>query len=84
MAKHDRTLKALCVTPIRLNIAWGDLLGLLGHLGAAVSPGGGSMYTIRLNGLTIVLHAPHPGREIPAAMVRRVRQFLDDAGVEHP
>ncbi len=45
MAKHEKTLAALFASPIRLNVAWTDLLSLLSHLGAAIrTDAGGSMY----------------------------------------
>ena len=83
MAKARKTLVALFASPIRLNIAWNDLLSMLGSFGAAIATDvGGSMHSVTFKGRTIVLHKPHPGSEIPPAMVRRVRQFLRDAGVQ--
>ena len=82
MARHEKTLSAIYASPIRLNVAWADLLSLLAHLGATIATdAGGSMHNITLDGATIVLHKPHPRKEIPPAMVRRVRLFLNHAGV---
>jgi len=82
MAKHEKTLAALFASPIRRNVAWTDLLSLLSHLGATITTdAGGSMHNVTLGGSVIVLQKPCPQKEISPAMVRRVRQFLNGAGV---
>jgi HicA toxin of bacterial toxin-antitoxin, len=82
--KHDRMLSAIFARPVRVNIAWNDVVSLLEHLGAVVNTdSGGSMVDVVLNGVAITLHKPHPQHEIPAAMVRRLRIYLDTAGIEH-
>jgi hypothetical protein len=79
--KHEKTLAAIFVEPVLANVAWDDVVSLLGALGAAVAPAGGSMFTVVLNGVRAVIHRPHPGRELQKPLVRRVRRFLDEAGV---
>jgi hypothetical protein len=60
-------------------------VALVAHLGGAVhAAGGGSPREFLLNGVRGVFHEPHPGHEVKPAMVRRLRIFLDDAGVDHP
>jgi hypothetical protein len=83
--KHDRTLVALFERPTRANIAWGDVVALVRHLGGTVDEGlGGSMREFQLNGVRAIFHEPHPQHEIPQAMVRRLRNFLDQAGIDEP
>ncbi len=80
-SKHRKTYDAIHADPVRANIAWNDVLTLLGALGASVTPAGGSMHSIDLNGQTIILHKPHPGNEISRTVVRRIRGFLGGTGV---
>jgi len=82
MAKHEKTLAAIFATPIRTNIAWKDVLALLRSLGADVDESAeGSRVSVTLGGVTEVLHAPHPGKELQKAAVRSLRSFLGRAGV---
>ena len=37
-----------------------------------------------LNGVRAIFHEPHPGNEVPQAMVRRLRIYLGEAGIDHP
>ena len=81
--KHDRTLAAIFARPTRANIAWDDVVSLVEHLGGSVrSEGGGSPRVFRLNGVRRVFHQPHPGGEIPQPMVRELRTYLTDAGID--
>ncbi|HEU5118756.1 MAG TPA: type II toxin-antitoxin system HicA family toxin [Isosphaeraceae bacterium] len=83
--KHDRTLAAIFARPTRANLAWEDVLSLVVHLGGAVHVDrGGSMREFVLNGVRAIFHEPHPRHEVPQAMIRRLRNFLDEAGIEHP
>jgi HicA toxin of bacterial toxin-antitoxin, len=83
--KHDRTLDAIFARPTRANIAWDDVVALVEHLGGAVrADRGGSMREFVLNGVRAIFHEPHPQNEIPQAMVRRLRIYLEEAGIEHP
>lgn len=83
--KHDRALAAIFARPTRANIAWADVVALIEHLGGAVHDDrGGSMREFLLNGVRAIFHEPHPGNEVPQAMVRRLRIYLEEAGVEGP
>jgi HicA toxin of bacterial toxin-antitoxin, len=58
---------------------------LLEYLGGAVHAGqGGSMREFVLNGVQAIFHEPHPGNEVPQTMVRRLRIYTDEAGIDHP
>jgi hypothetical protein len=79
--KHEKTLAAIFAQPVRANIAWDDVVSLFEGLGGVVEPAGGSMVTIVLNGVRAVFHRPHPGSELSKPLVRRIRLYLDQAGV---
>ena len=83
--KHERTLAAIFAKPTRANIAWDDVVVLIEHLGGTVRTDlGGSMREFLLGNVRAIFHQPHPQNEIPQAMVRRLRIFLEEAGIEHP
>lgn len=82
--KHDRALAAIFAQPVRANIAWADVVALVEHLGGTVrSVGGGSSRIFLLNGVRAVFDEPHPRKEVPQPMVRRLRNFFDEAGIDH-
>jgi hypothetical protein len=80
--KHRRTLEAIYAEPIRASLAWHDIEALLAALGAELSEGRGSRLRVALHGVRAVFHRPHPAKEASIAMVRSVRRFLSEAGVE--
>lgn len=80
--KQRRTLEAIFADPVRANIAWNDVESMLKGLGADVSEGEGSRVRVALNGVRAVFHEPHPEREIGKGMVRALRGFLFNAGVD--
>jgi HicA toxin of bacterial toxin-antitoxin, len=83
--KHDRTLAAIFARPTRANIAWADVVALVEYLGRAVhADRGGSMREFVPNGVRAIFHEPHPGNEVPQAMVRRLRIDLEEAGIDQP
>ena len=43
----------------------------------------GSGIDVTLNDVDAVFHRPHPRRECGKGLVKRVREFLNSAGVEH-
>lgn len=79
--KHARTLQAIFDEPVRANINWSDIEGLLSNLGAQISQGSGSRVRIALNGVRAVFHRPHPRKETDKGAVRSMRRFLSEAGV---
>jgi hypothetical protein len=84
MAKKDRVLEALFTEPARANIAWDEIERLFVRLGAEVSEGSGSLVRVALNGVRAVFHRPHPEKEASRSVVRSVRRFLTEAGIEKP
>jgi HicA toxin of bacterial toxin-antitoxin, len=76
------TLEGLFADPARANIAWHDVESLLIALGAELTEARGSRVCVILNERKAVLHRPHPGNEIGKPMVRGLRSFLIEAGIE--
>ena len=81
--KNSETLSAIFADPVRANIAWRDVESLFVALGAEVTEGRGSRVRVALNDVRAVFHEPHPEKEISKAAVRSVREFLENAGIEH-
>ena len=80
--RHQRILEAIYAEPTRANLAWKDIESLLLALGAELSEGSGSRLRVALHGVRAVFHRSHPAKEASKAMVRSVRRFLSEAGVE--
>lgn len=79
--KHDRTLKAIFISPPPSNVKWKDVEALLMHLGAKMEEGRGSRLRIILNREEAVFHRPHPRKETDKGALVSVRRFLENAGV---
>ncbi len=79
--KHRRTLEAVFEDPVRSNIPWRDIEGMLKAAGAEISEGAGSRIRVALDGVRAVLHRPHLKKETDKGAVRSVRRFLIEAGV---
>jgi hypothetical protein len=79
--KHRRTLESEFEDPVRSNIPWRDVEGMLKAAGAEISEGAGSRIRVALNGVRAVFHRPHPKKETDKGAVRSVRRFLSEAGV---
>ncbi len=80
--KHRKTLAAIFETPVRSNIPWKDIEGLLVACGAEISAGRGSRVRVVLNDVRAVFHRPHPGKETDRGAVVSMRRFLIESGVE--
>ena len=80
--KHQRTLEAIYAEPTRASLAWQDIESLFLALGGELSEGSGSRLRVALHGVRAVFHRPHPAKEASKAMVRSIRRFLSEAGVE--
>lgn len=82
-SKHQTTLKAVFIDPIRSNVLWSDIEKLLKALGADISEGKGSRVRIHLNGVRAVFHRPHPKRETDKGALKSMRRFMIEAGVKN-
>ena len=81
-AKHRRTLEAIFARPVRSDIRWTEIEGLLASLGADRSEGRGSRVRFLLKGVEAVFHRPHPRPDTNKGAVVFVREFLKMAGIE--
>lgn len=82
--RQAATLAAIFAEPTRANIDWHDIESLLLALGAEISEGRGSRVRVLLSGVRRVFHRPHPASEAGKPLVRDLRRFLGEAGVESP
>lgn len=57
---------------------------LLVARGAVLTECEGSRFLAVLNGARATFHTPHPGNEAGKGMVRRLRQFLENAEIQCP
>jgi len=80
--KHRRTLAAVFKEPTSGTLPWNDAEHLLKALGAELSEGRGSRVRVYLNGVRAVFHRPHPRKEAGRGMVRSLRRYLREAGIE--
>jgi hypothetical protein len=80
--KHRATFEAIFQKPNRTDIDWDDWIALLDHLGANIKHSSGSAIGVRLNGIYAVFHKPHPGHEIYPSDLKRIRRFLQEAGIQ--
>lgn len=81
-SRQRRTLGRIFEEPVRSDVAWADVEGLLRALGAEVSEGRGSRVRVYLNGVRAIFHRPHPRKETDKGALKSVRRFLAEAGVE--
>jgi hypothetical protein len=77
---HQRTLEQVFTAPPPATLAWRDIEALLSYYGT-VTEGRGSRIRVAVNGVTMNLHRPHPGKEAHRYQVKHIRQFLERAGV---
>ena len=81
-SKQKKTLNAIFEDPTRANIDWKDIENLLSGLDAVLTEGRGSRLRVALKGMRASFHRPHPRKEAGKLMVKSVRKFLMEAGVE--
>ena len=79
---QKETLRRIYEVPIRNNVRWKDIEGLLLALGAEISEGSGSRVRISLNGEDAVFHRPHPKPDTDKGALKSMRRFLDNAGIK--
>ncbi|RPI86644.1 MAG: type II toxin-antitoxin system HicA family toxin [Chloroflexi bacterium] len=80
--KHRAIYEAIFAKPNRLDIRWDDWITLLIFLGANIKNTAGSAVGVRLNGIYAVFHKPHPGSNIYPSDLKRIRKFLQEAGIQ--
>lgn len=81
-SKQRKTLERLFTDPISGSIKWSDIESLLVALGATITEGNGSRIRVVLGDLPAVFHRPHPDPTAGKLLVKAVRKYLKDVGVE--
>jgi len=79
--KQRQTLGGIFEKPGRSDIEWSDVVAFFKALGGELSEGRGSRVRVALKDVRAVFHRPHPERVIDKGMVKSVRRFLSEAGV---
>ncbi|MDE2980528.1 MAG: type II toxin-antitoxin system HicA family toxin [Gemmatimonadota bacterium] len=79
--RHAKTLAAIFDTQTRGNLKWRKVESMFRALGAKVHERRGSSVIIVLNGEVETVHRPHPRPECGRGLVKRMRMFLERAGV---
>lgn len=82
--KQRGTLKAVFSQPTPAGLAWVDVESLLRALGAEITRGRDSRVRVALGSRRAVFHMPHPRPACLPGLVRAVRDFLHEAGVDEP
>ena len=80
--KQRKTLELIFTEPVPANINWQDIESLFTALGAMISEGKGSKISVTLNGRVFIYHRPHPQKETDKRAVKKVREVLQEAGIE--
>lgn len=81
-SKQQKTLNSVFTDPVLSNILWSDIESLFQALGATFKEGRGSRIRVYLNGVVGSFHKPHPEKEINKGAVKKVREFLETAGID--
>ncbi|WP_419934892.1 type II toxin-antitoxin system HicA family toxin [Candidatus Palauibacter sp.] len=79
--RHRRTLATIFDKQTRGNLKWRDVEAMFRSLDAAIHERRGSSVIIELNGEVETVHRPHPRPECGKGLVKRMRSFLERAGV---
>lgn len=80
--KHQRTLAAVFAREPGGNLRWADIEALLAALGARRAEGAGSRVSFMLHGVVATFHRPHPRPTVHRGLVKALRRFLSEAGIE--
>ena len=78
---HIRTLTTVFDKQARGNLKWREVESMFRALGAEIHERRGSSVVIKLNEEVETVHRPHPRPECGKGLVRRMRGFLERAGV---
>ncbi len=81
-SKNRETLRRIFEEPIRRDIESHEVERLVLALGGCVEERAGSRIALELNGVDFRYHRPHPRRELKRHLIRRLRVFFVEAGVE--
>ena len=68
--------------PTQSGINWADIESLFAACGAYIEEREGSRIYVDLNDVVGHFHRPHPAKEARKSVVRSVKRFLKEAGIE--
>lgn len=80
--RYAATLEAIFAHPVRAGVRWSDIEALIVALGGEIEERAGSRVAVILNGQVSVFHRPHPRPDTDKGALRKVREFLENAGVK--
>jgi len=78
--KHAKTLDSVFRTDG--NIDMRKVEALIRELGGVIEDRGNGMYKAVLNDVYMIYDRPHPRPEIGRGLARRLKEFLENAGIE--
>lgn len=81
--KQRKVLELIFKDPVPSDIRWTDIESLFKGFGGIIEEREGSRICVKLNGVKLVFHRPHPKRITDKGAVKSVRKFLKDAGISH-
>lgn len=76
-----KTLEQVFAKPVPSSIKWNDVVSMMTALGAEITESGGSPVKFKIDERSIVLHRPHPRKEMQRGAVRDLRAFLEERGI---
>ncbi len=79
--KQRDTLAKVFEEPASPSTRWADIENLLIAVGCERREGNGSRVRFRLNDIPLHVHRPHPTPFAKRHLVRKVRAFLEQAGI---
>jgi len=82
-AKQRKTLELIFKNPVPSDIRWADIETLFRGFGGIIEEREGSRICVKLHGVKLVFHRPHPKKVTDKGAVKSVRKFLKDAGINH-
>ena len=82
-SKHIKVLDAIFSDPIRADVKWNNVEGLLEALGAFIEEGRGSRVRVIAGERFAVFHKPHGAGEkaMDKGAVKSLRRFMKEAGL---
>jgi hypothetical protein len=81
--KQRKTLELIFKDPVQPNIRWADIEMLFKGFGGIIEEREGSRICVRLQGVKLVFHRPHPKKVTDKGAIKSVRKFLKDAGIHY-
>ncbi len=81
MNKRLKIVQKIFTQSERADLKWSEVENLLLNLGGSIQEGSGSRKRCCLNDVRIVLHKPHPRKEMDKGAVRALRKYLINTGL---